>query len=252
MSNAVIASIYFDDIKFDRERCGCRIRIPAVPNGGTPEMVAIANHQEWVQRLMAEGGGKETRTITAQELASDFINEVCLLGLWTSPECGPGVWIVRDQVMTGTEKRPNPDGTGMIDVPAYREATKKEHEAMFAEDWEKAKLRQAAYADVLIMKADRFDADPNPENRRWISALMRKACKYAGRQRPWLPELSHQDVKHCQFCTKPVPAAAVKCHHCNEIINFEKYAELEAMREAAKRAAIAGKQELAGAIAQKR
>ena len=43
------------------------------------------------------------------------------------------------------------------------------------------------------------------------------------KDRDWLRSAAQSDVKACVFCTKMVPINAIKCPHCNEVIDAKRY-----------------------------
>ncbi len=230
-----VASIFFDDTRVDRAIYGGQFVLPAVPRGAQPFILAITDHIQMEDLPFISGGGRIPRVILGEHIAADVVEHVAMLGRGMSVECGPGVWVVRDQVPMVDQ-----DGAWIIDAenkPQNRMATEQEKQAMFSEDHAFAHRRQAAYCDLLVGQGDVYAS--NPKEHILITQRMKKACVYAQRERDWLTDLKDGDVRLCPYCMKSIDARAIKCPNCSEVVDVVKHAEMVARRKRAEKDALA-------------
>ena len=237
-----IASIYFSEVEARRPLYGGYFKLPVVAKGEKPFILTIHDTVQRSQDPSPDGRTKITNRypVTAREIAEDIMREWTRETVGMTPDCCPGIWIVRDEApVTNDGSDPKlPTGTPKFDAdgnPLWRAVTKEEADANMEEDTEAARIRNANWGDYLIRQGDVLAEDP----KQWvlISKLMRTACRYYGRERDWLQELKDSDIKHCWSCTKTIPIQAAKCPNCHEIVDMERYlaekARQDSMLEAA-------------------
>ena len=218
MSTVTIASIYFMPVFAERSlfRDANQWYIPAVPRElpdgadkslphlAQPALLVVRDGYQQEQEPITRVERKTL--ITAEEIAYDIVREWTTNAPGMTPECKPGIWVCAGSKPT-------------------------EEERQRAVKW------QSAWCEYLIMQGDEKMA--KPEERKYITPLMRAACRWMGRERDWLLELKDAEIKMCPFCKKAVPADAIKCQFCGEIIDVARYAKLVAERDAIVKAAAA-------------
>ena len=236
-----IASIYYMPVEAKRTLYQGHFKMPAVKRGEKPFLLSVPDHYQWETQPFFKGtwNGRQRQerlTVLGEHIAN------CILSEWTdshpemNPQCGPGIWLVRDVIYLTDDK-----GNAVMSADgkqAYRAATDQEREQMFAEDHAAALQRQATWGEASIRKGDIMAEEPKKVP--FIPDYCKEACRYYGRERKWLYELRDGDVKACPFCTKSIAANAVKCPFCSEVVDFEAYAALQAKRKAAEEAALKG------------
>lgn len=95
------------------------------------------------------------------------------------------------------------------------------------------------FAQSLVRIADDL---ANNDRARDISDQHVDAAKFLGVNALWIPRGESEGIgTNCPFCTRPISSAAIKCPHCNEVVNAEAYAELKAKQEKVAAAVVAGK-----------
>jgi hypothetical protein len=221
-----IASIDFIAHHAERPKYGGIFDIPAVPKGAKPFLLAVPDHTEMEKQPHIVGGHQIPRQILGEEIAACVVNEWAANGLGMSPECGPGIWVVRDTIPLTNEH-----GELQVDPftkrALHRPATDEEKAAMWAEDLAFNIARQERWGEYLIGQGDVLDADPNKKMAILISPAMRAAATYYGRSVKWLDrKIRANDRKQCPFCLTDIPSAMVKCSSCGEVVDRQRYAEL--------------------------
>jgi hypothetical protein len=234
-----LCSIYFSKLEpVERPLYQGKFSLPVVKRGESPAFLTIKDHYQ-VENLPYFAGtgnnGKpiQTRTtITGEQIAADC------LAHWTahhpemSPQCGPGIWMVRDLIpIMGDNGVQLKDENG----PVTRPATPDEKAQLFAEDLAAAQMRQDAWAEKAVTAGD--IASDNPKAIAWIAQFCKDSVDYLGMERDWRKGLRAGDVKPCPVCTKSVSARALKCPHCQEIIDTEGHANFLVRQEEATSAA---------------
>lgn len=163
-----------------------------------PKTVAITSQE---QRYRAPVTHFETtQTITAEELAADFIQATTTNAPGMGPECHPGIWICEGGSPTDAEIRA-------------------------------ANRVQAPFLQYQFSEGNRLATDV--DTAKIITRLMRISAMALGREPEWLNPPSDLDVMACPYCMKSINKAAVTCSECHQVVNFEKFAELEARKKAA-------------------
>jgi hypothetical protein len=228
-----IASIYFEPLSADRPLYNGYFRAPAVKKGDAPFLLQVKDHiqlesQPWFKGTFNGRQIQTPETIDGRQITVDLLKHWADDNPDFTPDCGPGVWLVRELVPADDENGPVLDANKQ---QVMREATAEEKKRMFAEDLETAKQRQYALIEKWIQKGDIMAEDP--KRVMLIPAFFKDACRYAGRDRKWLHDLRDGDIKTCVFCTKTISSATVKCPHCNEVVDRKRYEELKKQTVAA-------------------
>lgn len=241
-----IASIYFAPVKAQR-MFGGPYELPAVPVGAQPAILSVSDriqYEDGPYNLSNNGKRSKRRYLVfGQDIANDLVNEWTAHGVGMTPQCRPGIWVVRERLpLLNEDGSPQFDADG---VPTWRDATDEEREAMWAEDLAAARLADRAYANMLFVQANAMAEDPRLIP--FIANNARVAARQYGLTAEWLKEDAALAVKTCQYCTKVIPARAIKCPKCTEIVDVEGYARLEAEKALALKIA---KQEAARAVAE--
>lgn len=219
-----IASLYWEACHAERTLYGGNFHLPPVKRGDKPALLTVSDHVQLEKLPYLMGGGQKPVTIFGEEIAADIVTQWASNALGMTPECGPGIWVVRDTIPLT-----HPDGTLMIDAAKraqFRQATEEEREAMWQEDLQNAVARQAKWGEFLIQQGDIYASDPAGKQVILITGVHRRAAIHYGREREWLHELKDGDRKYCQFCQKPIGTLVVKCPHCSEVVDRKRYDEL--------------------------
>ncbi len=219
-----IASIYFDDVELDRDLYGGHYRIAAVPKGAEPTIIIIKDEvQRWQQPHIFQKAIKRDH-ISALSIALDCILHWTRNAPGMSPDCHPGIWLVRDEMPLLKENGlPETDADGKQQT---RAATDEEKELMWAEDLAHARVADAAWAAFRIQQADAWYE--TPKDRMFIGTNHRRAAQHYGKERAWLKTLQETDQKQCQFCKTHNQFDAVICANCHQIIDVVRYRQLKA------------------------
>ena len=228
---AKVASIYFSPVRAERAYGGT-YQLPAVPLGADPAILVIEDRVQVEQGPYQLGSnGKRSRhryIVRADTIAHCIVAEWTQNGVGMTPQCRPGIWVVRERLPLL-----KPDGSPELDadgVPLWRAATEEEQAAMWVEDLAAAREADRAYANMLFIQASAMADDPRLIP--FIAANARVGAKHYGLQAEWLQENAAIHVKTCQYCTKVIPAGAIKCPKCAEVVDVPAYAELEARKKA--------------------
>jgi hypothetical protein len=233
---AIVASIYFAPVKAERNYGG-PYEIPAVPPGADPVLLTVQDRVQVEEGPYQLGHGgrrsKNRHLVSGESIARDIVGEWTGTGLGMTPQCRPGIWVVRDRIPLYNEQGvPATDADGM---GTWRQATEEERLAMWDEDLLQARIADHAYANMLFLSANAMAEDPRLIP--FIPKNARLAAKQYGMTAEWLKENAALNVKPCPFCTKIISAAAIKCPSCSEIVNVDAYVALEAQRATAIKAA---------------
>jgi hypothetical protein len=228
---ARIASIYFARVQATR-LYGGPYEIPAVPIGADPVFLTLDDCVQIEQGPYQLGSnGKRSRRkhlVLGQVIARCLVAEWTANGILMTPDCHPGIWAVREQVPLM-----NDNGTPQLDadgVAQWRPATEEEKRAMWEEDLIAARRADRAYAESLFMHANAMAEDARLIP--FIPRTTRLAAKQYGFEAEWLKEGAALRVKPCPYCTKVIPATAIKCPKCAEVVDVPAYARLEAEKKA--------------------
>jgi hypothetical protein len=182
------------------------------------------------------GGRRSERQhlVLGEVIARDIVGEWTEHGVGMTPQCRPGIWVVRDRVPVINEE------TGAAAIAAngvalWRPATEEERLAMWMEDLQAARMADQAYASALFMQANAMAENPK------LIPLIPKNAKLAAKQygltAEWLKENAALNVRPCPYCTQIIPGSAIKCPKCAEVVNVEAYVALEAQKQLAMKAA---------------
>lgn len=229
---ARVASIFFAPVKAERIYGGV-YELPAVPLGSSPVILTVGDRVQVEQGPYQLGSnGRRSRrqhVVRGETIAHDIVNEWTQHGVGMTPQCRPGIWVVRERV-------PLVDANGSLQLDAdgialWREAEEIEKDAMWIEDLAAAHAADRTYANMLFMQGNAMADDPRLIP--FISANTKLGAKHYGLDAEWLRDGAALHVKPCPYCTKVIPAAAIKCPKCTEVVDVEGYAALEVARQAA-------------------
>jgi hypothetical protein len=130
----------------------------------------------------------------------DIVND--LVRCWTAGFVGmpagaqPGIYVADE---------PEPTVEQILKSDAYKQARKQQE--LFAQ----AYVRQADELERIQKRAD-------------INETHRAMADYLGiTGRTWQGEVKKENMIQCSWCTKWIPALAIKCPECKEIVNLELY-----------------------------
>jgi hypothetical protein len=236
MALALIASIYFAPVKAERNYGG-PYEMPAVPPGAEPALLPVQDRVQIEEGPYQLGHGgrraKNRHLVSGESIARDLVNEWTGNGLGMTPQCRPGIWVVRDRIpLLQDNGMPALDADGL---GTWRPASEEERAAMWLEDLTAARAADHAYANMLFLQANAKAEDPRLIP--YIPANAKLAARQYGMTAEWLKENAALNVRPCPFCTKIISSAAIKCPQCSEIVNVDAYVALEAQRAAAIKAA---------------
>lgn len=236
MSVALVASIYFAPVKAERIYGG-PYELPAVPLGSEPALLTIEDKVQVEEGPYQLGHGgrraKNRHLVTGESIARDIVSEWTQNGLGMTPQCRPGIWVVRDRIPLVAS-----DGTVATDadgLASWRPATEDEKLSMWMEDLQMARMADRAYADLLFLNANATAQDPRLIP--FIPRNARLAARHYGLNAEWLRENAALNVRPCPYCTQIISASAIKCPKCSEVVNVEQYVALEAQKAVALKAA---------------
>jgi hypothetical protein len=226
-----VASIFFAPVRAER-MYGGPYELPAVPLGAEPAILTITDRPQFEQGPYQLGSnGKRARRryhVLGEVIARCIVAEWSQNGVGMTPQCRPGIWVVREQLPLLNE-----NGTPQLDadgIALWRMASDEEREAMWAEDFAAAKKADRSYANMLFIQANGMADDPRLIP--YIAPNARIAAKHYGLEAEWLKEEAALHVKQCPYCTKVIPAKAIKCPKCTEVVDVPGYARLEAEKKA--------------------
>lgn len=239
-----VASVYWCRVQAERTLYGGYYSIDAVLPGAEPLILEVTDQiQRWEGPYSLSPTGtvrsKHSRIVPGEEIAPDIVAEWTQFGVGMNPQCHPGIWMVRDRV-----PELYPDGTRKLDGDnrtVWRSATEEERTRMWGEDLDSAKRADAAYAAMLIRKADQDAEDPRKIP--FIPEKSRAAAKQYGIERDWLKEIASSDMRRCPYCDTLVSSHVAVCKACHNIVDAELYAVLERKKQAALRLAMVEEEE---------
>jgi hypothetical protein len=170
------------------------IALPAVPKGQPAAYTVVEDDVQW-ERILSVAP-KTSKTILGHEIAADFVLHVSKNGPFMTDDARPAVW----------------ECEGLI--PSAEECA----EEMF-------KLK--AYCGLIVEYADDLDrrreaGEPNVPK---VTDRMKACCRFLELKRGWLTSLVNSSTT-CIYCTETIPAHAVKCPKCGEVVNRARYDEL--------------------------
>jgi hypothetical protein len=147
---------------------------------------------------------QQTHTITAEEIAHDFLLHTTLQGPHMSLDCRPAIFRCRGEV-------PEMDEIG--------------------EALEKFKR----YCTLVVDEADELDRQrkagvPSVPK---ITQRAKECARFMLWEKPWLMDLEPATHKRCLFCTTTIPAYTLKCPNCGEIVDRAGYETAKAAQKAA-------------------
>lgn len=221
-----VATIYFETLTLERSLYNGKFTLPAVKKGLAPVIVEIRDHTQGEKLPHVIGAGVVRRQIVGQEIAADLVKALGSGAPGMNPNCGPGIWLVRDFAPVLDERGiPQKDLDGRV---VLEELSPEQKAQFFTEDRQAAEARQDAWIKALLDEADALWADPNPGKRIMIGPQHKAACIYAGRKREWLMDFKAGDRISCPFCQVAVPLGAAVCQNCHNVIDSVKYERLKA------------------------
>jgi hypothetical protein len=232
-----VASIHFAPLHAERHFGGL-YDLPAVPLGSDPAILTIPDRRQVEQGPISFGqnGRRSVRVfvVNGEDIARDVVAQWTENGIFMTPQCRPGVWLVRDTVPLVKE-----DGTVEKDAdgkPMFRMATGEEQRFMFAEDLMAARAADREYAYRVYQKAEADTQDKRLIP--YVSPVAKLGARQYGMDAEWVADsVQAANIKNCQYCTKIIPGRAIKCPHCQEVVDVDAYARLEAEKKIAMRLA---------------
>jgi hypothetical protein len=201
LKQVVIASVYPIARRIVRERRHPvnTFEVAACPKGAPPTLLVIGSNYESEKVPLQER--TVDQEITAMETAEDFIRSVTTNQPYITADAHPGIWMCAGSTPT-------------------------EEEIAFNTE------RQEAFFRNLVHAAD--DLEKNGKSIQ-ITDLMRTAAEWLNYRADWRHKATANDNKNCPFCTKLIPGVAVICPECHQVVDFDKWAEMEARKVAALR-----------------
>lgn len=160
---------------------------------------------------------KARHLISAIDIASDLVREWTVTVLGQSPECRPGIWIIRDTMPEyDDEGKPVMSAIGPQET---RPATPQERQEMYAEDLAANRIYQATWAEHCIQVGDIMAQ--KPEAIPFIPDYAKTLCKFYNRDRKWLRALQDGDFKKCPFCRTNIDSEAIVCPQCSRDLTLK-------------------------------
>ncbi len=209
--------------------------LPAVAKGDKPFILTILDHNQWEPQPFFTGtlaGGRQRQQriiIDAMEIADCLLREWTVSIPGTTQDCRPGIWIVRDRVYLFNE-----DGTPQRDADGktmFREANDAEQKAMWSEDSAAALEAQANFGNQCVQSGSIMAEEPKRVP--YIPQYFKALATYYGLTPKWVNRVTDSNVRACGWCTEQIPSAAIVCPKCSKVVDFARYAEMEAAQQAA-------------------
>lgn len=241
MAVTKIASIHYKTLTADRSIYRGYYEIPGVPLDGKPVIIDLVDRVQRDEGAYELGsGGKRAQLqypVWGQQIAQDLVREWAQSGLGMTPDCHPGVWVVRNSLPT---MELDASGTprivmDVLNMQVFHPATAEETAQMWQEDLAHAKMADRNYAEWCFREGNGWAADARKIP--YIPKNYIMAARHYGFEAPWTKEQTTSQIAPCIYCTTPIPKSSVVCPKCQQVVNVEAFAMLEARKEAAMRAA---------------
>lgn len=224
-----IASIYPIESRVERRIYQGDFKIPAVERDAPPFILEIKDHYQYEPQPYFTGtvNGKqrmERKIVEAFEIANDIIGTLTQSHPDASPECHPGIWIVRETVPLSQD-----NGLPILDAenkPTFRDMTEAEKKKAWDEDLAANIEYQKAWGEKAIQKGNMMAV--NPKEIPFIPPYCKILAVYYGQSPAWLNRITEGNIKSCRWCRKNIDRDAVVCPECGKTVDFERYAQMEA------------------------
>lgn len=239
---AKIASIHFAPVHADRSIYGGVYDIPAVPLGAEPFVLDIEDKVQYDEGpfTLGTGGGraKLMYAVDRYDICFDIVRHWTENSSAMTPACHPGIWVVRDRlpVYRANEYGKEEAVLDGFKKQVFRTANAEEQAEMWTEDLARARATDRAYAEWCYLDGNRMAANVNMVP--LIPPNYKRAARHYGFQADWLKEGAAFEVTKCPMCDKVVSKATIVCPHCQQVVDLQRFAEREAEKAAAIRAAV--------------
>ncbi len=241
MSICRIASIHYAPVKALRIYRGHPYEIKGVALNTPP--LLLETH-DIVQRdegpvTTGPGGGKRQvlqYPVLGEEIARCLVAEWTENGLGMTPDSHPGIWVVRDRIPVMKKDPLSGEEVADLDVfgkQVFRSATAEEAVQMWEDDIATARRVDRAYAEWCYVDGNRIAADIR--NIQFIPKNYKLAARQYGLEADWLKEGAALEVRPCISCTKVISKRAIVCPHCQQVVDFERYAAMQVQKDQALR-----------------
>lgn len=216
----------------DRSIYGGIYDLPAVPLNGDPAILVVDDKVQRDEGPFSLGqGGRRVQIenpVWGHEIASDIVRQWAESGLGMTPECRPGIWVVRDVL-------PDIGADGIIKLDIFRRqiflpASERQSRDMWEQDVEFNRRADRRYAEYCFTQGNAWAGEP-----RLIPFMPKNyimAARQYGFEAIWMKEGSEQ-VSPCPWCTTVIPKVSIVCPKCTQVINFEAFAIMEAKKQRA-------------------
>ena len=241
---AHVASLHFHPVHAERTQYGGYYDIPSLTPGDDKHKIITVTDmtQKWRGPYSMSPDGRTRPLMKAkilgERIAADLVKQWSQDGLGMNDDCHPAVWVVREYLpetdADGKIVMDEETGDDKVKYPMWREATKAEKETMWAEDVAKNKAAGYAYANFLFREWNaKFEQDPRIFP--FISEVAKAACRFFEFDAPWAKSAGEmvELTKHCQFCQKSIHKFAITCPHCQQVVDYTRFAQEEAKKQAA-------------------
>ena len=231
---ARVASVHFAKLYAERIYGG-KFSLPAVQLNGEPAIIEIDVHRQVERGGYSTSNNRKERSlhryiIEPMDIARDIVNQWAHNGLGMLEGQRPGVWVVRDFI-----PELNSEGVQVVDADGkgvFREATPKEQKEMFAEDLAAYRKADIEYARWCVTEGNAIAQDVRKIQ--FIPERYKLAANYLGMDLPWMkPTAATLQMKTCDYCQSVIPSKAVVCPKCQQVVDVEEFARLEAVKAAA-------------------
>jgi hypothetical protein len=205
-------------ISASRDEQASVIEIAACPRGSAPTTLLIKETYELYRRLSMDPMTRQT--ILPQETATDFLSHVSLMGPYMAEDCRPAIW-----------------QCSSLEGPTQEEI-----------DYNTIVFRR--YCDRIVEEADEWDRRrQNGEAHVPKHTQRQRDCaNWMLYKREWLFDMTPNSLKQCEFCFVTIPAKAIICPTCSQVVDQSAYEAKKAQKKAQMEAdRAAAKQQLATA-----
>lgn len=231
---ARVASIHYAPVKADRSIYGGMYALPAVPLAADPAIIVIQTLIQKDEGPVSTGPGHGQRQqlrypVEAFDIAQCIVREWTQMGMGMTPQCHPGIWVVRDRfpIFEKDEKGQDRMVRDAYGLQAFKPATPLEEAQMFEEDLAMAREADRAYADWCYLDGNRWAYDVRLVP--FIPKHYKLACaQYMAELPNWAKDGAAKNIAPCPNCGKPIFRNLIVCPDCHNPVDLARYAQLKA------------------------
>jgi RNA polymerase subunit RPABC4/transcription elongation factor Spt4 len=222
MSTARIATIHFAPVSAERSRYRGYYSLPACRLNAEPFIYEVPDMMEHNKGPYNFGAQQPDifETIQGMDIAQDIVNQWTVGGIGMTPDCRPGIWVVRERLPL-MEKDHNGKFVAVLNAhkqQIFRPSTPEETRAMWEEDVAQNRRADRAYAEWCYREGNAIAGDLR--RIQFIPEVYKLAARqYGMKAEHWTPEGAALESMACESCTRIVAKATIYCPHCHQPAN---------------------------------